>query len=157
VLERWSEAPPPSAAETLHEASKVWNDSLRIAREFPLLGTGLGTFASVYPFYKATDESRTTAMSSVVQWGVESGTVGLALLAIGLGWCLWRLPGALRRVGTADRALVFGLIGAGLGFSLYATVHWSMELAAVAIAASALGGTGNRWLAGGTDLFVERG
>ena len=31
------------------------------------------------------------------------------------------------------------------------------ELVAVAIAASAVGGTANRWLAGATDLFVERG
>ena len=72
-------------------------------------------------------------------------------------WCLFRLPGAVRRVGTADRSLVFGLIGAAAGFSLYSAVHWTVELAAVAVAASALGGTWNRWLAGGTDLFVERG
>ena len=65
--------------------------------------------------------------------------------------------GAVRRVGTADRALAFGLIGAAASFSLYSAVHWTVELAAVAVAASAWGGTWNRWLAGGTDLFVERG
>jgi hypothetical protein len=35
-------------------------------------------------------------------------------------------------------------------------LHWSIELAAVALAASALAGTWNRWLAGGTDLFIAR-
>ena len=70
---------------------------------------------------------------------------------------LCRLPACLKRVGSADRTLAYGLIGAALGFSLWSVVHWTVELPAVAISASALGGTWNRWLAGGTDLFVERG
>ena len=96
-------------------------------------------------------------MSSLVQWGVESGAVGLAILAATVVWSLCRLPGALERVGSADRTLAYGLIGAALGFSLWSVVHWTVELPAVAISASALGGTWNRWLAGGTDLFVDRG
>ena len=31
----------------------------------------------------------------------ESGVVGLTLFTIGGVWCLFRLPGAVRRVGTA--------------------------------------------------------
>ena len=77
--------------------------------------------------------------------------------SVGGAWCLFRLPGAVRRVGTADRSLVFGLIGAALSFTLYSAVHWTVELTAVAVVASAWGGTLNRCLAGGTDLFVERG
>jgi O-antigen ligase len=95
-------------------------------------------------------------MSSLLQWWVESGFVGLGLLGAGLLWCLARLPGALRRVGSADRALAYGLIGAAAGFTVFSAVHWTVELASVALAASALAGAGNRWLAGGTDLFVER-
>jgi hypothetical protein len=149
--------PPPVAPATLEASARVWRDALPIVRDFPVLGTGLGTFASVYPFYKTRDEAATTAMSSLLQWWVGSGFVGLGLLAVAGLWCLVRLPGAVRRVGTADRALVFGLIGAGVGFSLFSTVHWTVELVSVALAASAVGGTCNRWLAGGTDLFVERG
>ena len=66
-------------------------------------------------------------------------------------------PAVLKRVGSADRTLAYGLIGAAIGFSLWSVVHWAVELPAVAISASALGGTWNRWLAGGTDLFVDRG
>jgi hypothetical protein len=95
-------------------------------------------------------------MSSLLQWGVESGSIGLALLGAMVVWSLWRLRGAVLRVGTADRTLAFGLIGAALGFGLWSAVHWAVELPAVAISASALGGTWNRWLAGGTDLFVDR-
>ena len=67
--------------------------------------------------------------------------MGLALLLIAGAWSLFRLPGAVRRVGTADRSLVFGLIGAAASFSLFSAVHWTVELSAVAIAASAWGGT----------------
>lgn len=148
--------PPPVPAEDLRAAARVWRDALPIARDFPIVGTGLGTFASVYPFYKTQDAAATTAMSSLLQWWVESGVVGLGLLAVGLLWCLVRLPGAVRRVGTADRALAFGLIGAAAGFMVFSAIHWTVELASVALAASALAGAGNRWLAGGTDLFVER-
>lgn len=140
----------------LATAKRVWADAWLMARDFRIVGTGLGSFASVYPFYKSLDQSHTTALSTLMQWVVESGFAGVALLAIGVLWCLCRIPGAVRRVGSADRALAFGLIGAMTGFSLYAVIHWTVELAAVALAASALCGTWNRWLAGATDLFVER-
>lgn len=156
----WASLPgdgPPVRPADIEMSSSVWLDSLRIVRDFPVFGTGLGSFASIYPYYKSRDPAQSTASSSLLQWGVESGAVGLGLLLIGGVWCLLRLPGAVRRVGTADRSLAYGLIGAASGFSLYAAANWSVELPAVAVAASALGGTWNRWLAGGTDLFVERG
>jgi O-antigen ligase len=149
--------PVPVSPERLATAATVWTDAWPLVRDFPWLGTGLGTFPAVFPYYKSQDATPTTALSSLVQWAVESGAVGLILLALGLLWCLFRLPGAVRRVGTADRSLVFGLIGAALSFTLYSAVHWTVELSAVAVVASAWGGTLNRCLAGGTDLFVERG
>jgi hypothetical protein len=87
---------------------------------------------------------------------VETGLAGVGLLAMAGLWSLWRLPSCLKRIGTADRMLARGLIGAAVGFSLWSAFHWTAELPAVAISASALGGTWNRWLSGGTDLFVER-
>ncbi|WP_435022152.1 O-antigen ligase family protein [Tundrisphaera sp. TA3] len=138
-------------------ARRIWAEAIPIARDFPLVGTGLGSFAAVEPFYKASDEASNTAMSSVAQWAVETGGAGVALLGLAGLWCLVRLPGAIRRVGTADRALAFGLLGSLGGFALFSAVHWTVQLPAVALAASAVAGTANRWLAGGTDLFVDRG
>ncbi len=137
-------------------ARVTWTESLPILRDFPVFGTGLGTFPVVHPYYKSVDGARNTAMSSVLQWAVESGAVGLGLLATAVLWCLIRLPGAIHRVGTADRALAFGLLGSLLCFGLFSMVHWTVELSAIALAAAAVAGTANRWLAGGTDLFVDR-
>ncbi len=140
------------------EATKlVWRESLPILKDFPLVGTGLGSFRSIHPYYKVHDAAATTAMSSVLQCGVESGAFGLGIVALAGLWCLCRLPWCVKAVGTADRTLTYGLIGAALSFTLWSSVHWTAELPAVAISASALGGAWNRWLAGGTDLFVERG
>jgi hypothetical protein len=138
-------------------ARSVWTECLAILRDFPVLGTGLGSFGAIYPYVKTHDASSTTAMSSVLQCAIESGAVGLALLALATLWCVCRLPASLKHVGSAERTLAYGLIGAALSFGLWSVVHWTVELPAVAIAASALMGTCNRWLAGGTDLFVERG
>lgn len=138
-------------------AREVWSDARAIVADFPLVGTGLGGFPSIQPYYKGRDAASSTAMSSLLQWWSESGAVGLALLGIAAIWGLVRLPGSIRRVGSADRALVFGMVGAAVCFGIVSTIHWTVELPVVALAASAFAGTCNRWLAGGTDLFVERG
>jgi hypothetical protein len=149
---------PPVATSPWQSVRNSWQETVPVLRDFPLVGTGLGSFGAIQPYWKALNrDSATSASSSLLQCAVESGAVGLGLVAAAVLWCLWRLPGCLRRVGTADRTLAYGLIGAALGLSLWSVVHWAVELPAVAISASALGGTCNRWLAGGTDLFVERG
>jgi hypothetical protein len=148
---------PPIPAVSWESTRAVWHESFSIFKEFPWVGTGLGSFGTIHPYVKAHEAASTTAMSSLLQCGVESGFLGLGLLALAALWCVCRLPVCVKRVGSADRTLAYGLIGAALGFSLWSVVLWSVELPAVASSASALGGTWNRWLAGGTDLFIERG
>jgi hypothetical protein len=146
---------PPLEAPEWAESRACWRDAARIFREFPLVGVGLGGFGAVHPYFKDRDLTSNTAMSSLLQWAAEAGAVGLAILGVGALWSVFRIPGSLRRLAPADRFLAHGLIGAVAGLTLLAAVHWTVELSAVAVSASALGGTWNRWLAGGTDLFVE--
>jgi hypothetical protein len=148
---------PPVAPIPWEFARSIWTDCLAILKDFPLFGTGMGSFASIYPYVKTHDATSTTAMSSLLACAVESGAAGVCLVGLGTLFFVYRLPACLGHVGSAEKTLAYGLIGATLSFSLWSVVHWSIELPAVAIAASALLGTCNRWLAGGTDLFVERG
>jgi hypothetical protein len=148
---------PPFAPASWDFARLVWTESVSILRGFPVVGTGFGSFATIYPYVKTHDASSTTAVSSVLQCGVESGVAGLGILALAALWSVCRLPACLFRLGLGERPLAYGLIGAALSFCVWSVVHWTVELPAVAISASALLGTWNRWLAGGTDLFVERG
>jgi hypothetical protein len=140
----------------LTAARAVWANGLTIARDFPLIGVGMGGFSSIEPYYKATDATSTTALSSVLQFWVEAGAVGLGLLALAGVWVVVRLPFAFGRIGSADRALAFGLVGTLACFGMISALHWTVELLAVALAAVGVAATLNRWLAGGTDLFIER-
>jgi hypothetical protein len=153
---RYLVSQPAVPAISWESTSRLWSECRPILQDFPLVGTGFGTFPTVHAYFKTQDVPSGPAMSSALRWAVEAGWTGIALLALAALWSLGRLPFGLARVGSADRALAHGLIGAAVGFSLWSVLHWTVELPAVAISASALGGTWNRWLAGGTDLFVDR-
>jgi hypothetical protein len=147
---------PPFAPVSWESVRQVWTESQLIVREFARFGTGFGSFETIFAYFKTQDLSPGFAGSSLVRWAVEGGLAAVALLALAALWFVCRLPGSLRRVGTSDRALAYGLIGAAVGLGLWSALHAAFELPAVAISASAVCGTWNRWLAGGTDLFVER-
>jgi hypothetical protein len=148
---------PPIVPISWDATRLSWGDCLPIVREFPALGTGFGTFGTIHAYFKAQDLSDGATASCLARFGVEAGLAGLALLGLAALWSLYRLPRCLKLVGFADRALAHGLLGAMVGLGLWSTLSWTVELPAVAISASALGGTWNRWMAGGTDLFVEQG
>jgi O-antigen ligase/tetratricopeptide (TPR) repeat protein len=98
VLNRWDEVTSGSLDKLDHAASRrqIWWADLQAIAEFPLLGTGVGTHAAVYPIFfpQSSDEPEYThAESGYLQIALETGVVGLilSLLAIGMigRWC-WR-------------------------------------------------------------------
>ena len=62
--------PPPLASVSWHYPDTVGRGSVDFPG-FPLLGTGLGSFAAIHPYVKTHDAASTTAMSSLLQWGVS--------------------------------------------------------------------------------------
>lgn len=156
VLERPEGSSALASPASLPMVRQSWIDAAKIARDFPVLGAGLGAFPSIASNYKDRDATTTAEQSALSRWTAETGLAGLALLGLGLLWFAVRIPGALIRVGSADRALAYGLLGAVLCFGMISALHWTVEIGAVALAAAALLGMTDRWLAGATDLFVER-
>lgn len=76
VREQW----PPLAYATLSEARQImWSDALAIWAQSPIVGQGPGAFARLSRLSQDTDTS--TAHSSLLQVGAETGWVGVALLA----------------------------------------------------------------------------
>ncbi len=147
-------APLAARADWSHSV-RTWKEAARIARDFPLIGAGLGSFPTIHAFYKETSAAPTTALSSLFQWWAEAGAAGMVLLAAAGLWVIVRLPRALGRVGSADRPLAWGLVGALGCFAVVSVLHWTVQLTAVALSATAVAATCDRWFAGGTDQFVE--
>lgn len=158
VGEVWGRAPGVDQVATstnLATLKQSWSQARSVFRQFPLVGSGIGSYPTISAYFKASDSTPTTAGSSLLQWCIESGVCGTALVAVAVLWCLIKLPRSIRRVGSADKNLAYMLLGTMACFALVSVAMSTMEVFALALAACAVAGTGNRWLAGGTDLFVE--
>ncbi|MEI8063134.1 MAG: O-antigen ligase family protein [Verrucomicrobiota bacterium] len=60
-----------------------WRGAVAIARDHPWLGTGPGTFGSIYPKYKtATTEEAQLVHNSYLQMGSDSGVAGAVVFAL---------------------------------------------------------------------------
>lgn len=61
----------------------LWSDSLRIVKDFPLTGTGFGSFLSIYQKYRSIPGERTAdhAENDYLELLVEGGVVGVVLAA----------------------------------------------------------------------------
>ena len=62
----------------------IWENTLRIIKDFPLLGTGLGTFAQIFPMYQSfhIQEIVTHAENDFLQLTSEAGLIGIGILFI---------------------------------------------------------------------------
>lgn len=80
----------------------VWKDTLRQVRDFPIFGSGLGTFRYVYPLYKHTMEQPTVyryAHNDYLQLLSETGVAGFAVL---IGALSLTLRSLIKRLLSAD-------------------------------------------------------
>jgi tetratricopeptide (TPR) repeat protein/O-antigen ligase len=86
------------------ERLTLYRQAVTMVRDFPILGTGFGTFGSVFPRYQAPpfglDVRFSHAHNDLLQLAIEGGIVSLGLLALGL-WGLFREVVAVRILGLA--------------------------------------------------------
>ena len=59
-----------------------WNDALKISRNFPIFGSGFGTFAHIQPVYQGIPSTLTVkyAENDYLQMFSETGVIGMLLL-----------------------------------------------------------------------------
>jgi O-antigen ligase/Tfp pilus assembly protein PilF len=106
-----------------------WSDALRISRDHPVLGAGLGGFAEAHPPYHSLRDPQVAARYVILHphndWVWFAAEVGLA----GLGALAWLAARAARLARDAlaatpmgeGRALVAGLVASLVAFSTNAT------------------------------------
>ena len=73
-----------TVSEGFQERWRIWADTFRIFKDFPLLGSGLGTFTQIFPSYRSfyIRGVVTHAENDFLQLLSEVGLVGMGLLAI---------------------------------------------------------------------------
>jgi len=108
----------------------VWRKTVEIVRDFPLVGTGIGTFQYVFPRYR---EATTTAFydyahSDYLQVLAEGGLAGGFLLAAGIFLVVkvWVGRRAARSGGVLRAACGFALLSVGM----HEAVDFSLQIPA---------------------------
>jgi O-antigen ligase len=92
----------------------IWRETLPIVHDFPLAGTGLGTYAETMLVYQQSTSQRlfNQAHSEYLQLAAEGGLL-LVLPALVAAICWWRL--ALRYLHSDRRELLWVRVGAAAG------------------------------------------
>lgn len=111
----------------------LWKSTWQIFRDHPWCGTGIGTFASIYPKYAIAGFTR-MAHENYLQMASEGGiglaVVFLALLATGI-------VAATRVISSDDRESSLwgcGLLGSLVAFSIHGLVDYTWYVPGIAIA-----------------------
>jgi O-antigen ligase len=91
----------------------TWVDTFRILKDFPLFGSGLGTFAMVFPIYRSFHLAQMTnhAENDFLQLASEVGLVGAGLLLILLVAFFYKAVSGVRSLPGDDRYRYIGIGG----------------------------------------------
>ena len=120
-------------ARGIYDVGRVdaWRSSLSIVYDYPWLGTGLGTFASVFSAYRnpaagvwgVWDHAHSTPLELLVEMGVPFSLLVFALWSIMLGFLV---RAAIR--GTGNRIYVIAGAGIGTLATLHSLVDFSLQI-----------------------------
>lgn len=115
----------------MHGRILVWQSTIDMIKQRPLLGTGYGTYFLYYPEFRSPLEPAgvLTAHNDPLQYWAELGVLGPLLFFAFIVTCVWRSFAALRKLpkGSADRVVIVTILAAltalvassQVGFSLY--------------------------------------
>jgi O-antigen ligase len=100
-------------------------ESLEILGKAPVLGTGGGSFYTVYPAWRGADQGfMDHAHNDYLEFAVEYGLTGVALLAVFLWLCA---RGAIRGLHDRDRKQQFGISFASLMAMVAMLIHSAVD------------------------------
>lgn len=115
---------------------QMWRDGASMVAAFPVTGTGLGTYGTVSDVYRSPDLERRAihAHSDYLEWAVELGTLGVAVL---LGAVVVVVSGTWRLLRRRSERAVTAALAAGLvALAAHTTVEFSLQLSGMAVPAA---------------------
>lgn len=109
-----------------HARIQLWQSTLNMALDHPLLGTGWGTFAYYYPAYRLPIEKTTAgffAHNDYLQFASEGGLIAIVLLILVLVGVLWKIKEYFNRSDITSFESVSLLLGV-LALFVHAAVNF---------------------------------
>ncbi len=112
----------------------LWHDALVLIRDNPVAGVGPGRFAKESPVAAADPDAR-WAHHGFLQFGAETGLLGLALLSIAFAW-------AIGAVGSGAKPEILSVLGVAalVALGTGACLDYLMHFPAIPLATAALTG-----------------
>ena len=91
----------------------IWGDAYKIVKDFPLLGSGLGTFSQIFPMYRSLHMRNliTHAENDFLQLASEVGLIGLGILFILFIFLFFKAVSGIRSISSEDSNRYIGIGG----------------------------------------------
>jgi O-antigen ligase len=124
-----------AASEDLKLRWVIWENTIQIFKDFPLFGSGLGSFAQIFPMYR-TFHFRglvTHAENDFLQLASEVGLVGVGLLAALFLFLFFKRGLRIRSETSPQRYIGIGALTGILALMFYSLVEKNLQVPANAL------------------------
>jgi O-antigen ligase len=112
----------------------LWGNTLRILKDFPFLGSGLGTFTEVFPMYRSLHVRGliTHAENDFIQLASEVGVVGVGILMALFFFLLFKAASGIRALshGEPQRYIGIGCLVGILALMFHSTLERNVQVPA---------------------------
>jgi len=111
----------------------IWKDSIKIIKDFPLTGTGIGTYVYIYPAYRSLSEKTIVyhAHNDYIESAVEGGFIGFFLFIIFmLSVILSSFKNFIHRKDKYCRYLYIGAISGIVSATIHSFVDFNLHIGA---------------------------
>jgi O-antigen ligase len=123
-----------TAFEDLQMRRLIWGDTYQIFKDFPLLGSGLGTFAQIFPMYRSFHIQNivTHAENDFLQLASDTGLIGIGLLFILFVYLLWKGISGIRSLSprSPQRYIAMGGLVGVLALMFHSLVERNLQVPA---------------------------
>lgn len=102
-----------TTSESFEDRWKIWQNTFQIIRDYPLLGSGIGTFTQVFPMYRSFHIRGlvTHAENDFLQLVSETGLIGAGLLLTLFLYLFYRAMSGLRSLSYRESERYIGMGG----------------------------------------------
>jgi O-antigen ligase len=121
--------------ETVEERTEGGRRAVQIVEDFPLVGTGGGSFYGSFMRYRGVGEFYYDhAHNDFVELAADYGMIGIGLLGILVAMALWRALSVLaRRRSSLPRGIAFGVAMSIVALLIHSTVDFNLQIPANAL------------------------